>query len=82
LRQKYREIEKTALTRTEQGSYKLGLTLELKNMIKNKTDFNWKLLWNTRKELVLGVLFFILSLMILILAFFNKLVLYSGSGKS
>ncbi len=31
LRQKYREIEKTALTRTEQGSYKLGLTLELKN---------------------------------------------------
>ncbi len=42
-------------------------------MIKNKTDFNWKLLWNTRKELVLGVLFFILSLMILILGILQQI---------
>lgn len=36
-------------------------------MIENKNDLNWRLFWNTRKELVLAVLFFIMSIMIALL---------------
>lgn len=42
-------------------------------MIENKTEVNWRLLWNTRKELVLGVLFFILSLLVLVLGVIKQI---------
>lgn len=42
-------------------------------MIKNINEFNWKLFWNTRKEMVLAVLFFILSLMILIIGILQQI---------
>jgi len=42
-------------------------------MIKNLETFNWKLLWNTRKELVLGILFLILSLMILLIGILQQI---------
>lgn len=42
-------------------------------MIKNLDEFNWKLFWNTRKELVLGILFIVLSLMILWIGILQQL---------
>ncbi len=35
-------------------------------MIKNINEINWKLFWNTRKELVLAILFFIISFIMLL----------------
>ncbi len=42
-------------------------------MIENKSDFNWKLFWNTRKELVLEILFFVLSLMMLFIGIIQQI---------
>lgn len=42
-------------------------------MIENINEVNWKLLWNTRKELVLAVLFFVLSLMILFIGILQQI---------
>lgn len=42
-------------------------------MIENKTEFNFKLFWNTRKEFVLAVLFFIISTMILFLGVISQI---------
>ncbi len=42
-------------------------------MIENKNEFNWKLFWNTRKEFVLAVLFFILSAMILLIGIIRQI---------
>lgn len=42
-------------------------------MIENINEFNWKLFWNTRKELVLAVLFFVLSLMILFIGILQQI---------
>lgn len=42
-------------------------------MIENKKEINWKLFWNTRKEMVLAILFFILSLMILFIGIIKQI---------
>lgn len=42
-------------------------------MIENINEVNWKLLWNTRKELILAVLFFVLSLMILFIGILQQI---------
>lgn len=42
-------------------------------MIENKSEINWKLFWNTRKELVLAILFFIMSAMILFIGIINQI---------
>lgn len=42
-------------------------------MIENVNEVNWKLFWNTRKELVLAVLFFVLSLMILLIGILQQI---------
>lgn len=36
-------------------------------MIENQKEFNYRLFWNTRKELVLGILFFVISLILLLI---------------
>lgn len=42
-------------------------------MIENINELNWKLFWNTRKELVLAILFFVLSSMILFLGILQQI---------
>lgn len=42
-------------------------------MSENNKEFNWRLFWNTRKELVLGILFFVLSLMILLIGILQQI---------
>lgn len=42
-------------------------------MIENISELNWKLFWNTRKELVLAILFFIISLMMLLIGIINQI---------
>ncbi len=42
-------------------------------MIENKTEVNWRLFWNTRKELVLGVLFFILAGLVLLIGVIQQI---------
>jgi len=42
-------------------------------MINNLNEFNWRLFWNTRKELVLGILFIVLSLMILLIGILQQI---------
>ncbi len=42
-------------------------------MIENKTEFNWRLFWNTRKELVLAVLFFVLSALIIFIGIIQQI---------
>lgn len=42
-------------------------------MIENKSELNWRLFWNTRKELVLGVLFTIISLMMLFIGIIRQI---------
>ncbi len=42
-------------------------------MIENKNEFNWRLFWNTRKELVLAVLFFILSSLIIFIGIIQQI---------
>lgn len=42
-------------------------------MINNLNEFNWRLFWNTRKELVLGILFIVLSLMILLIGIVQQI---------
>ncbi len=42
-------------------------------MINNLNKFNWRLFWNTRKELILGILFIVLSLMILLIGILQQI---------
>jgi len=42
-------------------------------MIEKKGEFNYKLFWNTRKELVLAILFFVISAMILFIGIINQI---------
>ena len=42
-------------------------------MIENKSEVNWRLFWNTRKELVLAILFFILSAMMLLIGIIQQI---------
>lgn len=42
-------------------------------MIEDKKEINWKLFWNTRKEMVLAVLFFVLSLMIVLIGIIKQI---------
>ena len=42
-------------------------------MIENKTEVNWRLFWNTRKELVLGILFLVLSALILLIGVLRQI---------
>lgn len=42
-------------------------------MIENQNEINWKLFWNTRKELVLAILFFIIGAMIIFVGIFNQI---------
>ena len=42
-------------------------------MIKNKTEVNWRLFWNTRKELVLGILFSVLSVLVLLIGIIRQI---------
>lgn len=42
-------------------------------MINKQKDFNWKLFWNTRKELVLGILFFVLSALIILVGILQQI---------
>ena len=42
-------------------------------MIEDKNQLNWRLFWNTRKELVLAVLFFIMSVMIALLGIITQI---------
>jgi hypothetical protein len=42
-------------------------------MLENKKEVNWRLFWNTRKELVLGLLFFVLSALILLIGIIRQI---------
>ncbi|MBU1034016.1 type 4a pilus biogenesis protein PilO [Patescibacteria group bacterium] len=42
-------------------------------MIEKKGEFNYKLFWNTRKELVLAILFFVISAMILFIGIISQI---------
>jgi hypothetical protein len=42
-------------------------------MLENKNELNWKLFWNTRKELVLAILFAILTGLILLIGIVNQI---------
>jgi hypothetical protein len=42
-------------------------------MIENRSEFNWRLFWNTRKELVLAGLFFIISAMMLLIGIIQQI---------
>ncbi len=42
-------------------------------MIEHKTEFNYRLFWNTRKELVLGILFFIISALMLLIGVIQQI---------
>lgn len=42
-------------------------------MIENRSEFNWRLFWNTRKELVLAGLFFIISAMMLFIGIIQQI---------
>lgn len=42
-------------------------------MIENKNEINWRLFWNTRKEFVLGMLFFALSFLILLIGILQQI---------
>lgn len=42
-------------------------------MINKQKEFNWKLFWNTRKELVLGILFFVLSALIILVGILQQI---------
>lgn len=42
-------------------------------MIENRSEFNWRLFWNTRKELVLAGLFFVISAMMLFIGIVKQI---------
>jgi Tfp pilus assembly protein PilO len=42
-------------------------------MIEDKSELNWRLFWNTRKELVLAILFFIVSIIITIVGIIQQI---------
>jgi Tfp pilus assembly protein PilO len=42
-------------------------------MIENHSEFNWRLFWNTRKELVLAVLFFVISTMMIFIGVLQQI---------
>lgn len=42
-------------------------------MIENRSEFNWRLFWNTRKELVLAVLFFVIGVMMLFIGILQQI---------
>ncbi len=42
-------------------------------MIENRSEFNWRLFWNTRKELVLAVLFFVISTMMIFIGVLQQI---------
>lgn len=42
-------------------------------MIENKSELNWRLFWNTRKEFVLASLFAVISLMMLFIGVINQI---------
>jgi hypothetical protein len=42
-------------------------------MIENKADINWRLFWNTRKELVLAILFFVVSALMIFIGIIKQI---------
>lgn len=42
-------------------------------MIENKSEFNWRLFWNSRKEFVLAVLLAVLSLMVVVIGVLQQI---------
>jgi Tfp pilus assembly protein PilO len=42
-------------------------------MIENKSELNWRLFWNTRKEFVLSILFFVFAFLMIIVGIFQQI---------